>query len=431
MKKTIQILTLSLLLSSTLGLTSCGEKKTKLDTPSNITYDVSTGKFSFSAVEGAKTYTVGVSEIINDTTGKGLEGISGSAKLKIGENEKYVWTTQIGSVTSLADTDNDGKVEGTVVYRSFSASASNPGSVITAKEIPVGDFVLTVMADNTTDLQGSDYAYYEFSNTGALPDPESFTSSFKDDGKMTITAADKYYINALSTNGLAEKMQFKVYQDGELFDTIDMDDFSYTNRVVGPEKSYIFNNASVTTSKAVDKTKKITATVQAIGNGGSKQDSKVCDVAVETTTDAVTYATKYDCSGSGSADNKTVTINVGIDNDGNNIYGLEVKTGSVVTARESGTFTLPEGVEITELDGKKTYPEDTELTFTTAASDLDASVMNGKTLKVTKIESNGWGGKTISYGLLGEGFTLNGTEFSFTSAASSGGGMGGGPGGPF
>lgn len=430
MKKTIQFLSLFLLLSSAVGLASCSEKKTQLDTPTDITYDVNTGKFSFKAVEGAKTYTVGVSEIINDTTGKGLESVSGSSKLKIGESEKYVWTTQIGSVTSLADNDNDGKVEGTVVYRSFSASAANPGSVVTAKEIPVGDLVLTVMADATGDLQGSEYAYYEFHNEGNLKDPENFTASFQEDGKMAITAANSYYINSLSTNGLPEKMQFKVFQDGTLFDTIEMDDFTYTNRVVGPEKSYIFNNASVKTSKAVDKTKKITATVQAIGNGSSKKDSKACDVAVETTTAALSYKTKHDCSGSGNAGGKTVNINVGTDEDGNNIFGLEVKTGSVVTARESGTFTLPEGVEITELDGKKTFPVDTELTFTTLKSDLETPIMNSKKLKVTKVESRGWGGTTINYGLLGEGFSLNGTAFAFTGTASNGGGFPGGP-GPF
>lgn len=442
MKKTIRLLTLGLLLSSfsSLGLTSCNTKTT-LDAPTDLTYDVSTGKFSFTASEGASTYTVGVSEIINKTTAEGIEDIGGSTKITLADGtEKYIWATQIGSQTSVKDSDGDGKVEGTLVFRSFSSSAANPGSVIAANEIPVGDFVLTVMADATTELSGSDFAYYEFSHNGALTDPSSFTGSFADasasTSKLSVSCSSNYFLNCLSTTGIPEYMEYKFYEDGTLKDTVKVDDYTYTNTVVGPEKSYTFTNAAtVSSSIALDMSKKITATVQAVGNGSSKTSSAVCDVLVPTTTSAVNYATKYDCSGSGTAGSYTVTINVGVDSSDTKIYGVEVKNSNVVVARESGTFTT-DG-EISEVDGKKTYPENTVLTFTTATTDASSKIMDGKTLTVTKKEgTSGWGPnqqKTTNWALTGEGFTFNGTTFAFTDAASSsnqGGPGGGGPGGP-
>lgn len=429
MKKTkLSLLATALLLGGAASLTSCSSK-TQLDTPTNISYDVATGKFSFDAIEGAKTYTIGVSEIINETTGKGIAGIQGSAKMKLSDKEVYIWTTQIGSVSGVADTDNDGKVEGKIVFRSFSSSAANPGSPVKATAIPKGDFILTVMADATSSLAGSEYGIYTFSNKGALADPTGFTGTFTEDGKLKITAASKYYINSLSTTGLPENMEFVVKQDGSVLETLSMNDFTYSNTVIGPEKSYNFNNASVTTTKTVDKTKKITATVQVKGNGNSKTDSQICDVMVETTTDAVTYATKYDCSGSGKAGDITINLNVGEDASGNKIFGLEAKSSNVVVARESGTFTASDNATVTDIDGKKTFAEGKVLTFQTSASDLTTKIMDGKSLTVTKKEDfNPWSGTTINWALLGEGFGYNGTTFAFTGAASSGGGFPGGPG---
>ncbi len=425
-KNKISILLCPLLLGGLASITSCSSK-TQLDAPTNITYDFASGKVSFDAVEGASTYTIGVSEIINDVTGKNLEEIKNSSKITLDGEEVYVWSTQIGSLTSLTDKDGDGKVEGTIVYRSFSSTASDPGQVIKCTAIPKGDFILTVMADKTDSLAGSEYGMIKFSNTGALTDPTGFSGTFTEDNKLSISAASNYYINCLSTNGMPEKMEIVIKQDGTALETITVDDFSYTNTVIGPAKSYNFTNATVTGTKTIDKTKKITATVQAKGNGTSKTDSNVCDVNVETLTSAVEYATKYDCSGSGSVDGVTVNINVGTDANGNNIYGLEAKVSSVVVARESGTFTC-DG-EITEIDGKKTFEEGKVLTFKTDKSDLATSVMDGKTLTVTKVETQGWGGRQTNWGILGEGFLYNGTSFSFTGTASGGNG-GGGP-GPF
>ncbi len=425
------ILLAPIILLGAASLASCSSK-TQLDTPSDITYDFKTGKVSFSAVTGAKTYTVGVSEIINDTTGKGLEGIKNSTKMKVGEKEVYLWATQIGSLTSLTDKDGDGKVEGTIVYRSFSSTASDPGSVIACTDIPKGDFILTVMADKTDELAGSEYGILQFSNKGALADPTGFSASFDESGKMSISAASNYYINCLSSTGMPESMEFLLKEDGVTVESISFDDFSYTNTVVGPAKSYNFNNATVTSSKSLDTSKKITSSVQAKGNGVSKTDSNVCDVLIPTFTEEVSYATKYDCSGKGSAGEVSISVNVGVDEEGKAVYGLEAKQSNVVIARESGSYSA-DGT-ISEIDGKKTFEEGKILTFKTEKSDLSTSIMDGKSLTVTKKESQGWGGKSISYALLGEGFSYNGTSFAFTEASSSnqGGfpGGGGGPGGP-
>lgn len=423
-KNKLSILLCPLFIGGIASLASCGSK-TQLDTPKNISYDFNTGKVAFDAVEGATTYTVGVSEIINDVTGKKLEDIKNSSKITVDGKETYVWATQIGSLTSLSDKDGDGKVEGKIVYRSFSSTASDAGQVIKCTAIPKGDFVLTVMADKTDSLAGSEYGIIKFSNKGALKDPTGFSATFTEDNKLSISEASNYYIDSLSTNGMPEKMEIIVKEDGNVLETISFDDFSYTNSVIGPAKSYNFTNSTVTTSKSVDKTKKITATVQAKGNGDSKTDSAVCDINIETTTPALEYATKYDCSGSGKAGDITVNVNVGVDSANKAIFGLEAKVGNVVIARESGTYTV-DG-EVTDIDGKKTFEEGKTLTFTTEKSDLATKVMDGKTLTVTKIETEGWGGKQTNWGLLGEGFAYNGSAFSFTGVASSGGGFGPGP----
>ena len=419
-KNKISFLLCPLILGGLASITSCSSK-TQLDTPTNITYDFKTGKVTFDAVEGASTYTIGVSEIINDVTGEKLQDIKNSSKVTLDGEEVYVWSTQIGSLTSLTDKDGDGKVEGTIVYRSFSSTAADPGQVIKCTAIPKGDFILTVMADKTDSLAGSEYGIIKFSNNGALSDPTGFSATFTEDNKLSISAASNYYINSLSTNGMPEKMEMIIKQDGEELETIIVDDFSYTNTVVGPAKSYNFTNATVTGTKTVDKTKKITATVQAKGNGTSKTDSKVCDVNVETATNAVEYQTKYDCSGSGKVGDVTVNINVGTDSMGKAIYGLEAKVSSVVVARESGTFTC-DG-QVTDIDGKKTFEEGKVLTFKTEASDLSTKVMDGKTLTVTKVETQGWGGPQVNWGILGEGFLYNGTTFAFDGTAFSGGGF--------
>ena len=425
-KNKISILLCPLLLAGLAPLASCSSK-VQLDTPTNLTYDLATGAVTFDAVEGASTYTVGVSEIINDATGKGIADIKNSSKLTIDGKEVYVWATQIGSLTSLTDKDGDGKVEGKIVYRSFSSTAADPGSVIKCTDIPKGDFVLTVMADKTDSLAGSEYGMLKFSNKGALADPTGFSSAFTDDKKLSITAANNYYINSLSTNGMPESMEFVIKEDGTTKETITLDDFSYTNTVIGPAKSYNFTNATVTGTKTLDTSKKITATVQAKGNGTSKTDSKVCDVAIPTSTAAVEYATKYDCSGKGTSGDATINVNVGVDASGAKIYGLEVKVSNVTIARESGTFTC-DG-EVTQIDGKNTFEENKVLTFTTVKSDLNAKIMDGKTLTVTKKESRGWGGRTsVNWALLGEGFSYAGASFNFTDAASSN--QGGFPGGP-
>lgn len=434
MKKTLGVLSLSLLFSSLMAfsLTSCGAK-TQFDTPTNITFDYKTGKFTFDAVENAKTYTVGLSEVINDVTGEALLGIQNSSKLTFEDGStKWVWATQIASATGVADTDGDGKVEGALVYRSFSSTAADAGTVVDYTKIPVGDYVLTIMADADSEagLSGSEYAYYQFSKEGALSDPTGFTGKITDN-KLVVTSASNYYINSLSTNGLADKMELVIKADGTTIETISVDNFVYTNEVIGPAKSYKFTNLDTMTSKTLDATKKITATIQAVSTSASKTSSKACDVTIETTTPEVTYGEngKLDLSGKGTAGDATITISVGTDASGNNLYGLEVKENSVVVARESGTFTVPSGSEVTTLDEKKTYAVDTVLTFTTTASDLATKIMDGKTLKVEKKETENRGQTTINYAITGEGFSYNGTSFAFTDAnASSGGGGWWGPG---
>lgn len=437
MKRINSMMSCAVLLSL-FSLTACGPKQTKLDTPQNVTYDVSTGKFSFDAVKGGDTYVVGVSLILNDTTGEKLKDINSATQVTLPDGStKWVWSNQMGSVTGLADDDGDGKVEGTIVYRTFSSSATDSGTPINAADIPASHYVLQVVASATSELGSSDPAMYTFTKEGQLKSIDGATASIDPDNHINITVPAGnsspfgvsvlgYYIDALTTSGLPDKIEAKVNEEGEVKETIEMDDFSFTNTVNGPMKIFNFNEATFKGTATLDPTKKHTVTLQAIGSDGVTS-SDISNAYFATSTAETTYATKYDCSGTGTAGKFTVNINVGVDSDSKQIYGLEAKIGSAVIYRESGTYTIPDGVTVSTEEDKTTYPDKTVLTFTTTSSDLDTPIMNGKTLTVTKTESQGWGGPSVSWGLLGTGFSLDGTSFDFTGAASSNSGFPGGP----
>lgn len=408
--------------------------------PKNLTYDPSTGSFQFDAQKGAKTYIVGVSKVINDTTGAALQKINQSSVIPLADGSSvYVWSEQTGSVSGLADSDSDGIVNGNVVFREYSSSATTVGAVIKdLSKLPVGRYVLQAVAAATDELPNPEAAIYEFTIPGTLATPESFTAKINDAGHMEVTAPSSFYLNCLSTTGLPEKMTFEVYDGGSLVETIEMNDFSYTNSVNGPNKSFSFNNNTVTGSAALDASKDYTVTVTAVGDGGQVQSSSA-QAYVASTTPAVSFANKLSQSASGTVGSYSLTLNIGQDASGANIYELTANINSVAILREYGTFTATveqeneSGERVTvdaavmDEEGTTHFPEGAVLTFTTQHSDAASPVLNGVTLTSGVSVQQGPSGGGTTYFLQGSA-ALNGTSFDF--AAGGGGSGSGGPGGP-
>lgn len=418
-------------------LTGCGGEKASAS-PENLTYDPSTGAFQFDAQKGAKTYIVGVSKVINDTTGQALQKINQSSVIELEDGKSvYVWAEQTGSVSGLADSDSDGIVDGTVVFREYSSSATTVGAVITdLSKLPVGDYVLQAVAASTDELPNPEAALYPFTIPGTLAAPEGFTAKVNDAGNMEITAPSRFYLNCLSTTGLPEKMTFEIYDGETLVETIDMADFSYTNSVNGPNKGFTFNNGTVTGTAALDKTKAYTVNVTAVGDGDQVQSASA-QAYMASSTAAVEFADKLSQSASGTAGAYSLTLNIGRDAAGNNVYELTANVNSVAILREYGTFTATAQVEaedgtvttvdaeiVTDEDGTTHFAEGAVLTFTAEHSDAATPVMDGLALTSAVSVSEGWGGTTTTYFLEGS-VALDGTGFDF--AASSGGSGSGGP----
>lgn len=432
-KKALSLVT-ALAMGATL-LAGCGAKETA-KAPQNLTYDTATGNFQFDALKGANTYIVGVSHIINDTTGKALEKINQSSQITLGEGRTaYLWAEQTGSVSGLADNDGDGIVRGTVVYREYSSSATTVGAVIKdLSTLPVGHYVLQAIAGSTDALPDPEPAIYEFTVPGTLAEPAGFTAQINESGNMEITAGSGYYHNCMTVTGLPEKMVFEISDDSGVVETLETDDFSYTNTVNGPNKAFSYNNNTVTGKTTLDKSKDYTVKVTAVGDGGEIKDASGY-AYMASKAPALELATKYDQSGSATAGDFSVSVNLGLDAQGNAVYELTANVNSIAILRETGTYTAvlettdEEGNAVTQevvpedVDGKLVFPEGTVITFATDKTDADAPVLDGVSVTAAQAESQGWGQTTVNYFLSGSA-SLNGTAFEFAQSRGSSGGPG-------
>lgn len=300
-KRTLIGTALAVITASALVVTTaCGDSSSSA-APTNFVLDTSSGAFSFDALEDRDTYTAGISKIINDATGATLESSSQAATMTLSDGtEAYVWSEQVGSKTGLSDSDGDGVISGTFTLRKYSNSASYVGDTYSFSDLPVGNYVATVIADATTDLDASDAATYEFTVAGDLAEPTGFSASINDDGYIEITQPSSYatytitsggtiscsyYLWCLLAGGMPEYMQFDVTDaDGTVVETLTLDDFGYTNTVIGPTKSFTFNNATVTGSTALDADADYTVVVTAVGDGDQIGSSSATLTVGETTT---------------------------------------------------------------------------------------------------------------------------------------------------
>ena len=406
-------------------LAGCSEKSLA---PQNLTYDKTTGEFSFDAVEGIDTYVVGVGKIINDTTGQALTSINQSSAITLSDGTQvYLWSEQTGSVSGLADSDNDGKVSGKVVFREYSSSATTVGAVITdLSKLPVGHYVLQAIPAATDEVPNPEAALLEFVIAGTLETPDGFTAAITQDGYMEITAPSNYYHNCMTVTGLPTKMVFEISEGGSVVETIEMADFSYTNSVNGPNKSFSYNNATVTGKVKLDSSKSYEVKVTAVGDGSEIKDSSA-KAYMATSTPAVAFATKHSHSASATVGALTITVNLGKDAAGSNIYELSASVNSVTVLRESGTYTAS-----AEVGADGNYPEGAVLTFKTDKTDAAAAILDGVSLTSAVEITENWGQTSTTYFFSGKA-VLDGETFEFTKASSgnssSGGGMPGGMGG--
>ncbi len=415
MKKAI-VIALATAMSASV-LSGCGSGSSAA--PSDLTFNTEDGTFSFDTVKDADTYTVGVSKVLNNTTGEALQEINGAVETEIGKDTCYIWSEQAGSCSGLSDTDGDGVVDGTVVFREYSSSASTVGDVMNISDLGIGHYVVKAVAASNDKVPNPEPAIYEFTIGGTLEEPTGFTAQVNEDGNMEITAPSNYYLNCLSKTGLPEEMKFEISDGSSVVETIEMDDFSYTNTVNGPNKGFTFTNQTVTGTTKLDDSEEYSVTVTAVGDGDEIKDSSA-EAYMASSGEEAAFDSKYSVNSSGKAGDYSVELNIGEDASGQSIYELDAKINDVVILRETGTYTA-DG-EAVEADGEKTYAEGTQITFQMAATDADASVLEGKTLTVTQAQQQGGmpgQAAKVSYYLAGNGLTLNGEELEFTGGISS------------
>ncbi len=402
------------------GLTACSNGSSST-APANFTFNTADGSFSFDAVPNAETYLVGVSKVLNDTTGKALQNVNGAVETtKADGSTCYIWSEQSGSSAGLADNDNDGKVTGTVVFREYSSSATTVGDVLSMDKLPLGHYIVQAMAASNDKLPNPEPAMSEFVMCGTLAMPSGFTAQVNSEGYMEITAPSSYYLNCLTVTGMPEKMVFEIMDGTTSVETITMDDFSYTNTVNGPNKAYTFTNNTVTGTTKLDTGKEYTVTVTAAGDGDQIKDASA-PAYMATATAAAEFATTYDTSASGICGDYSIAVTIGLDADGNNIYELTASVNNITILRESGIYNT-QGV-IETLDDLNTYAEGITLSFTTMKSDAGSAILDGKTLTVTKgTTSGGWGAPDkTTYNLTGTGLSLDGTSFDLAVPTNTGG----------
>lgn len=404
---------------TSLMLTGCGSTQNTTVAPENLQFDESTGKFSFDALDGASTYLVGVSKVLNDTTGEKLLGINGSALTTLSSGEEvYLWSEQSGSATGIADNDGDGIVDGTVIFRAFSSSAEKVGEVLSMSELPLGHYIVQAIASSSDELPNPESSYYEFVKTGTLALPEGFVGEINESGQIQITAPSGYYLSCLTATGLPSSMVFEVSEGGTVVETITVEDFSYTNSVLGPAKSYNFNHETVTGTTTLDKSKDYDITVTAVGDGDGILDASAA-VYLGTSTEALAFSTVYDTYGTATAGIFDVNLQIGLDAAGGTVYELTGSISGIVIYRESGTYTTEN--EIENIENFVTYAEGAVLTFATSQSDI-SNVMDGVTMNVVCGEKAGAGMPPVNsavYNLAATGLSLNGNTFDFEAAVAS------------
>jgi len=391
--KTIRPLALGgVLLAAALTLTGCGASSTA---PADLSFDLDTGSFTFDAVEGADVYSVGVSKELNDVTGEALTAINGASEVTKADGETvYVWSEQTGSASSIADSDGDGTVNGTVIFRAFSSSAVEVGDILTTAQLPVGHYVLQAAAASNDKVPNPESSRYEFVVPGTLQAPEGFSAQITDAGTIEVYVSGDYLLSALTVTGLPTKLVVEVEDEGGVVDTLELEDFSYTNTVLGPNKAYNFTNTVLTGTTSLDASTTYTATVTAVGDGDQILDASA-PVSFATTTASIGIASPLEVTASSTAGSYAIAVTLGADG----VYELTASLNDVVVARESGSYA-----------GEA--QADSTLTFTTDATDADAAVLDGVQLSVQ--DSNG------SLNLIGSGVQFNGTEFEFAAPSMFG-----------
>jgi hypothetical protein len=417
----VMLLVFSMMIFALAGCGTSASSASSSTAPANFTFNTTDGTFSFDAVSNAETYLVGISKVLNDTTGAVLQSINGAVQITKPDGIPcYIWSEQSGSCTGLADIDNDGKVEGTVVFREYSSSASTVGAVMTMGQLPVGHYIAQAMAAYNDKLPNSEPAIYEFVIGGTLATPSGFTGQVNSDGYMEITAPSEYYVNCLTVTGMPEKMIFEIKDGESTIETIKVDDFSYTNTVLGPNKTYTFKNGTVVGTTNLEAGKEYTVTVTAVGDGDQIKDASA-PAYMATNTAATEFANVIDTNASGTCGDYSIIVTLGTDSSGNNIYELTASVNNIIIIRESGTYTTD--AEIQLLDDLNTYSDGSTLSFATQQTDASAGILDGKTLTVTRneVEARWNTPSSTSYILIGEGLSIDGTSFNFAVPVSSGG----------
>lgn len=387
--------------------------------PQNLNYNKEDGSFSFSSVKGADTYLVGVSKLLNDVTGKKLESMNGAVQTTLSDGRQiYLWSEQSGSITGLADNDEDGIVDGKVIYREYSSSAATVGAVMSADNLPLGHYLLQAMAASNEKVPNPEPSYFEFVINGTLAEPIGFTASINDNGNIEINAPSSFYLSCLTVTGLPNKMVFEVSDGTNVLETLNVDDFSYTNAVLGPNKAYTFNNATVTGSVSLDRSKDYTVTITAVGDGDSILDA-TSTAYMETSTQPIEFASTIDTYATATAGLYDVKVTLGSDNSGTGIYELVCMMNDIVILRESGTYLTDATVEV--IDDLTTYPENAVLTFTSVASDLPVPILDQRSLTIALGQEMGGGMPPVFntvYNLVGQNFNLDDIGFNFEAAVA-------------
>lgn len=265
-------------------LFACGGSDETTTGIQNISYNTETGEISFDEVEGAEYYSASVSRVINATTGEALESAKQASQITMSDKTtKWIWNTATGSNAYIEKEDEESTtVSASIVYRTFSSSASSAGTTMSASEIGVGHYIITLYSFDDNDV-ASEPTYYEFVKEGSLNEIKAFTSSVNSDNHIEINVASGYYLDAFTVSGLPEYLEFNVKDSsGTTVETIKEEDFSYTNVVVGPSKSYNFNNETITGTATLNSSETYTVDITAKGDG-----DKVLD-ATGTTNDGAT-----------------------------------------------------------------------------------------------------------------------------------------------
>lgn len=394
----------ALALCTVFAFTGCSSK---FETPKDFTFEDTTGKYSFKTVSSADTYQVAVQKIIDEKTAKGIASQNQSSLVTNkdssgAEKSFYIWSELTGSASGLKDTDGDGEISGTVTFRAYSSHAQQVGSILKISELPLAHYYVTCVAEATADKEQSDPAWKEIVVGGTLQTPVVSTSV--SGSKMTVALNAAYVKNAFLYTGIPSKVEVTV-NDGASNTVLTYDDWSYTNSVIGPEKSFTFTNISQEIS--YDSSKSYTISAKAIGDGDKIKDSAVAAY------NAGSYASKV--PGDYFTDITTTSLTGTVDSSatatlkfGGGKYSMELAFGSCYYLSSYGTYTTvaDDDYTFTHVGGDTGY-EISDFAITewdgTAIKQASASVKLTKgmlasstnvtaSVSYTKSSGGGWGG---------------------------------------